>query len=272
MIEWDDYNNIIPESYGIPVSVCPIAGPATTSEWSNFDRSTMTYSGRNRPSLGRWIIESFAKADDIGFDCMAGCGSLWMKSLSTHFKKVYFSDWSFQSFNILNLNLERFVRCGEVESFVMDISKSRLDQFEGDLPGFIMFSPPFRQNKSAGKGDRQREIVESKHMSIVESFKGGQLTDKAGFFETMRMAYQNIYFSTTDDARMYIILRNYIRKNKEVDEIGEHLNALKIADWKVKQMFVRDLVRPTAFQAWKLKKDPFMCWTRNEYVLELKKS
>jgi len=234
----------------------PAPGHATSADWAGVQEAAKRWPGRNLPPAGAYIVNRYAALDAVCADPMIGVGGLWLRA-----PRVQLFGCEVEPAGAKLAS--RALSWADVQ---------RADARTWTPPRFadlVHFSPPFAQNHAAGKNDHQRELRDAKRLHAMQQF--GDHPDNIGplrgpaFWGAMERVYERVH--TYAAGVVVIVLRNRIRGGLEVDEVGEHLQLLRATGFQVVGVHPRDLVRPTAYQAMKVARDPRTPWIRWEWFV-----
>lgn len=238
--------------WGVPLlDEIPHPGLATARDLANLAPELRTWPGRNHPRAGQWLRAKYSLPTSTCVDPMYGAGCLWV---GDPVRPVIGADIEAASPR----------SCGNARTWAPP---------DGSLADLVMFSPPFLQNHSAGVTAHQRQIRDSKGLHSMQEF--GATVGNLGrmkpveFWLAMAEVYAQVLTYTKPIGRMVVILRNYIREGREVDEVGDHLALMRGACWEIEGVHPRAL-RPTGYQQWKVARDPRTPWIRTEFAVVAK--
>ena len=236
-------------SWGIPLlEEIPHPGLATAKDLAALDPSLRRWPGRNHPRAGQWLRARYSSWNSTCADPMYGAGCLWIGDPP---RRVIGAD----------IEIASPRSQGNARTWAPPC---------GSLVDLVLFSPPFLQNHSAGATEHQQEIREAKGLHTMQEF--GVTVGNLGrlkapdFWLGMADVYRQVLTYTKAAGRMVVILRNYIRRGQEVDEIGDHLALMREASWEIEGAHPRAL-RPTGYQQWKVARDPSTPWIRTEWAI-----
>lgn len=235
-----------PDNHSTPADWCarwgiklleeiPHPGLATAKDMAGAEK----WPGRNHPRAGLWLWDHYGRPERVA-DPMFGAGALW-------------------------LHVDVPVEDAEIERGGKDARTWRPPQ----PVDFVMFSPPFRQSHSSGQTEHQREIRERKGLHAMQEFgasPGNIGRMKGGYYQAMLDVYRQVRSYTASTGLMVVILRNYIRRGDERDEVGDHVKLMTLAGWYVLGAHPR-VLRPTGYTQWKLARDPSTPWIKNEWAV-----
>lgn len=244
----------------------PVPGLATAATWQGTVPGTSRAPGKNHPEAGAWLVHQYCPPMGICVDPMAGSGGLWVKVQRQRVGSLYACEIEESLYSLCsqNLKLKNFgsssVACSDAREW-KPAKKANL----------VLFSPPFLQNHSSGATEHQRNIRERKSLHTMQEF--GTHPDNLGrkkaveFWQGMSSVYSSVSKYLNPTGYAIVILRNRIRHGQEIDEIGRHISLMHQEGLKPIGAHVRDLVRPTGYQAWKLARNPNLPWIRYEWAI-----
>jgi len=253
----------------IPVLGCvPVFGAATAQTWAGRAEGTQKYPGTNHPRLGRWIYDMFGNGAKIVLDPMIGVGGL--QYLLPPHVKVIGTDVNKAAVGLSYANLGRLGRVCRLSCEDAATAAWREGPF-----WLAMTSPEFPQSHSAGATQHQQDMMEKKrlyafqdfarHRYSTSSFKGQARED------FICRIYENVERHLFKGGYFAVVLKNRIKHGEEVDEVGLNLRQLRRAGFRIQGGYVRPLLRPTGYQAWKFAKNPNMPWVKGEWVVVCRK-
>lgn len=254
----------------------PYPGAATSADWKFCVEGTSKAAGKNHPKAGGWLAQKYLGENGTAADPMLGVGGLWLNA-GEQVSTLHGADCEAP---LTQMAVENLGRAG-IDAVVWNESGRNWvpRNPETGKPvkvSLAMFSPPFRQNHSAGATEHQQEIIRVKNLHQVQAF--GQSDDnfanldEIAYWAAMWEVYARAAAYLAPGGHMVVILRNMIRNGAELDIVGRHLKvAASMTGLEVLGAHPRDLERPTGYQAWKVAKDATVRWVRIEWAIVLRK-
>lgn len=250
-------------SWGIPLlDPIPVPGHANQKDWGNTTKGSLEAVGRNHPRAGAWLISRYARVGCVAGDPMIGVGGLWLAQRS----RVGLLCGSEVEPELVTLAQENLAQaCGEQqEQQALSLRENRIAVADARewKPGvwleFVLSSPPFRQNHTAGATENQQRIRRQKNLHSMQAFgkSPGNLTREKGaaFWEAMAQVYANTRSLMALGAHALFVLKNHVRNGQEVDEVGLHLEAMRRGGLEILGAHPRELW-PTGYVQMRWKKD-----------------
>lgn len=238
----------------------PAPGHATSADWKGTVTGTTRISGRNDPRVGRFLIERYVGVDGVVVDPMIGAAGLFAHAKDLMLE-IHGTDCEKDRVRLAHDNLGAQ---GHVE-----VADARTWRPWGPV-GLVVLSPPFQQNHSGGKTNHQQEMIEKKRLHQFQEFGAASSNiaklRREPYFDALGLVYKNVSTYLAHGGRFVLILRNYIRRGEEQDEIALHLLTLRNAGFEVAGAHPREL-EPTAWQQTKLARVPSTPYTRIEWAL-----
>lgn len=241
----------------------PHAGLAKPHHWRDTWPGTTRTQGRNHPAAGAWLIQRYCSASKPAADPMGGDGGLWVLSKAT---EVAGSDrpWPFSRLYLNELELRRLALAkGNLvkrRGAPVILSLANAETWTpAEKVWAIITSPVFGKNHSNGKGAHQTQIRNSKNAHAMQEFIADNADNLyrqkgAAYWRMMLNIYAQMRTYVHRDGRAVIILKNYVKDEREVDDVGDHLVLARLAGWKVVGLHPRELA-PSMFNQWKSKSD-----------------
>lgn len=265
--------------WGVPLlEEVPIPGSATRKDWKDTAEGTTKLPGRNNPKVGRWFAEKYYTGPTAA-DPMLGAGGFFLYCKDI-FKKIYGCDVEDATAKSAAENLTRRGFTAEVQvdsarrwrpSYVEKREEQQLIQYVTHYPKvhFVITSPPFPQNKSAGGNNKQQTMVKDENLEIFQNFGSStenianmdEIAKKAALWET----YLRIPTYLKEGGHAVVVLRNHFREGAEIDFTGWNIGALR-RETGLEFLGVHPReIYAVGYQAKKLKKDPMTRYNMIEW-------
>lgn len=248
------------------LAAIPVSGFATAATWRGMTSGTTRAPGKNHPLAGAWLIDQYCPEDGVCVDPMFGAGGLWIKADVTRVGSLEGCEIEGTLCGLGRSNLQQqSLKCADLSHADAVAWRPRRS------PDLVLFSPPFLQNHSAGSNAHQQAIRERKSLHSMQEF-GGHVENLGtkkpdAYWDSIARLYENVSSYVNRRGSVVVILRNRILRGCEIDEVGRHINLMRAAGLTITGAHVRDLVRPTGYQAWKVARDPNIPWIRYEWAI-----
>lgn len=256
-------------SWSVPL-LCPIPipGHASTSQWKTCVEGTTEAPGRNHPTVGQWLLHRYGGPRIVAADPMVGAAGLWIDGRE-FVERLYANECESKLTRVSAKNLasagyvtweKRVHGLASYQVSNDDARTWRPDRWSIDrksiknkkaakkvfLPvDLIVTSPPFGKNHDAGNTGVNKDCVEDKNLHAAQAWgkdprnignlKGWRL------WEALLQIYGQMASYLKKGGTAVVILRNYIRDGKDVDDVGNHLVLMRMAGFKIVGVHPREV-------------------------------
>lgn len=273
---WDFWAEQWHVELGDEATVSPMA---TSKDWRFCVPGTTQERGKNHPRLGDWLLcryRDFSLKDlPNAADPFCGVGGLWLDTAG-QIRSLLLVDCEQSLVDMASKNVAARIPWLPTIAWRDDARSLRSLPPGHEQVDLVMTSPPFRQSHMAGMNEKQQRLMQEKRIYNVQGFRCSEgnlgnifFSKQENYFDAMQLVYERLRTLIRPDGYLFLVLRNFVRNNEEVDEVGAHLVRLRRVGFRPVRVHPR-MLRPTFYMQSHISKDPNRPWISTEWSLVLR--